>query len=303
MKQIFSILIVGLLVIVHASNAEAKLNVGATVQDLEALVKAIGGNEVTTFSIAKGTQDPHQIEAKPSFMVKVRDADLMVSLGLELESAWLVPLINSAHNSKVAIGSKGFLELGSQLDPIDAAKGAVSRAEGDVHPDGNPHFEVDPIRMGKAAVLIAERLGQLDTAHRDQFLKNAETFQKHLEDKTKEWKSRIDKTGIKEFVSYHKTFSYFADRFGLKNTLHLEPKPGIPPTASHILDVIGEMKARKVKLVLIENFFDDSVRSRLESEIPGVKIFKLPVYVGGELNVETTEQLIEKIVQAFEAAK
>lgn len=302
-KQILFIYIVAIAIASHSSQAQAKLNIGATVQDLEAVVKAVGGSDVTTFSIAKGTQDPHQIEAKPSFMVKMRDADLMVSLGLELESAWLVPLINGAHNSKVAIGSKGFLELGPQLDPIEVARGTVSRVEGDVHPDGNPHFEVDPIRMGKAAVLIAERMGQLDTAHRDQFKKNAEAFQKHLEEKTKDWQSRITKTGITEFVSYHKTFSYFADRFGLKNTLHLEPKPGIPPTASHILDVIAEMKARKVKIVLIENFFDDSVRSRLESEIAGVKIFKLPVYVGGEPKIETTEQLVEKIVQAFEASK
>ena len=291
LKQIFSTSIVVLATGLYASTSEAKLTVGATVQDLEALVKVVGANDVTTFSIAKGTQDPHQIEAKPSFMVKVRDADLMISLGLELESAWLVPLINGAHNSKVAVGSKGFLELGPLLDPIEVARGTVSRVEGDVHPDG------------KAGMLIADRLSQLDTAHRDQFMKNAETFQKHLEEKTKEWQSRINKTGIKEFVSYHKTFSYFADLFRLKNTLHLEPKPGIPPTASHILEVIAEMKARKIKVVLIENFFDDAVRSRLESEIPDVKIYKLPVYVGGDPDIQTTEQLVEKIVKAFEASK
>jgi zinc/manganese transport system substrate-binding protein len=285
---------------VFSLSAQAKLNVGATTQDVEAVVKAVGGDQVTTFAVAKGTQDPHQIEAKPSFMVKFRDADLVVSMGLELETAWLVPLLQGSRNTKIALGTKGNLELGPSLEPIEVAKGAVSRAEGDVHPSGNPHFQLDPIRLGKAAVLIADRMGELDPPHRDLFRANADKFQKHMEDKTKEWQARLNKTGIKEFVSYHKTFSYFADRFGIKNTLHLEPKPGIPPTASHILQVIDEMKARHLKAVLIENFFDDAVRGKLESEVPGVKVAKVAVYVGGDPSIKTNEQLIEGLVSTLE---
>jgi zinc/manganese transport system substrate-binding protein len=290
------------LFLVFTASAEAKLTVGATTQDVEAVVKAVGGDQVDTFSVAKGTQDPHQIEAKPSFMVKFRGADLIVAQGLELETAWLLPLIQGSRNTNVVVGSKGFLELGPALDPIEVAKGAVSRAEGDVHPLGNPHFQLDPVRLGQAALLIAGRMGELDGAHRDLFRANAESFQKRLAEKTKAWSARIQKTGLKEFASYHKTFSYFADRFGLKNTLYLEPKPGIPPTASHILEVMAAMKARKIKVVLIENFFDDSVRAKLEKEIPGVKVFKVPVYVGGEPAIKTNADLIERVVSALEGA-
>jgi len=295
-KFFFALLALGF----FGASAQAKLTVGATTQDMEALAKAVGGDQVETFAVAKGTQDPHQIEAKPSFMVKFRDANLIVAQGLELETAWLTPLIQGSRNPNIALGTKGVLELGYSLSPIEVAKGAVSRAEGDVHPNGNPHFQVDPIRLGKAAGLLADRLSELDPDHKDLYKANADAYAKKMEAKTKEWQARINKTGIKEFASYHKTFSYFADRFGLRNTLNLEPKPGIPPTASHIIDVINEMKARKVKAVLIENFFDDSVRGKLEKEIPGVKVVKVPVYVGGDPSIKTSEDLIENLVKTLE---
>lgn len=282
------------------SAAQAKLIVGSTTQDVEALVQAVGSDRVQTFFVAKGTQDPHQIEAKPSYMVKFRSADLIVSQGLELETAWLVPLVQGSRNSKIVPGSNGFLELGPELDPIEVAHGAISRAEGDVHPDGNPHFQLDPIRLGKAAIVIANRLGELDGTNKDFYMKNAQSFQSLMEKKTKEWQRRLDQIKIKEFVSYHKTLSYFANRFGLKNSLQLEPKPGIPPTASHILQVISEMKARHLKLVLIENFYDDAVKGKLEKEIPGVHVIKVPVAVGGEPEIKTNEQLLEHLVEVIE---
>lgn len=278
--------------------AQAKLKVAATTTDLEALARAVGGDQVEAFAVAKGTQDPHQIEAKPSFMVKFRDADLVISQGLELESAWLNPLVEGARNGKIKAGTRGFFELGPLLQPLEVAKGNVSRAEGDVHPEGNPHFQVDPIRMGQAAVLLAGRLGDLDEAHRGLFQTNAAEFQKKLEAKTVQWSDKLKKSGVKEFVSYHRTLSYFAARFGLKNSLQLEPKPGIPPTASHIMDVIEQMKKRQVKVVLIENFYDDAVRGKIEKEIPGVRIVKVPVSVGGEPAVRTTEDLLETLVGA-----
>lgn len=281
-------------------SAEAKLTVGTTTTDLESLVKTIAKDSVHTFSIAKGIQDPHQIEAKPSFMIKCRDADLIISHGLELESAWLNPLIQGSRNSKIVIGSNGYLALGALLTPIEIEKAKVTRAEGDVHPDGNPHFQLDPIRMGKAALLIAKRMGQLDNEHSELFKKNAENIQKDLQAKTKIWMERIKKTGIKEFVSYHKTFSYFADRFQLRNTVQLEPKPGIPPTASHMLDVIQEMKARNIKIVFIENYFDDAIKTKLQDSIPDVKVFKLPVSIDGDSNTKNIDDLLENLVVALE---
>jgi zinc/manganese transport system substrate-binding protein len=275
----------------------ASLQVATTTTDLAAIVKQVGGDQVEVFSIAKGTQDVHQIEAKPSYMVKLRNADVLFAQGLELESAWLTPLIQGSRNSKL---SKGVVELGSQLEPIEVAKGNVSRAEGDVHPGGNPHFQLDPIRLGKAAQLIAQKLGELEPAKKEVFKKNADAFQKNMENKTKEWAARIKKSGVKEIVTYHKTFSYFCERFEIQCQLQLEPKPGIPPTASHILDVVEQMKKRKLNLVLIENLYEDSVGEKLKQSLPSVSVKRVPVSVEGEPNMTTNEQLIERLVKAVE---
>lgn len=281
--------------------AFAKLQVATTTTDLAAIVREVGQNQVDVFAIAKGTQDPHQIDAKPSFMVKLRNIDLVVEQGLELESAWMIPLIQGSRNSKLNDKS-AVLELAVELDPLEIPKGNVSRADGDVHPGGNPHFQLDPIRLGQAAVLIAKRLGELDPAQKEFYLKNAESFNKHMQEKANQWQARIKKTGITEVVTYHKTFAYFCDRFQLKCSVQLEPKPGIPPTASHLLSVIAQMKERKLHLVLIENLYDDSAKAKL-AQAASAKVVKVPVYVGGEPEITTNEQLIERIVKIIEENK
>lgn len=281
--------------------AFAKLQVATTTPDLAALVREVGQNQVEVFAIGKGTQDPHQIDAKPSFMVKLRNTDLVIEQGLELESAWIVPLMQGSRNQKLA-DKNAVLELAADLDPLEIPKGNISRSEGDVHPGGNPHFQLDPIRLGQAAVLIAKRMAELNPSQKDFYLKNAESFNKHMQDKTKEWADRLKKTGVTEIVTYHKTFTYFCDRFKIECSVQLEPKPGIPPTASHILSVIDQMKKRKLHLVLIENLYDDSVKPKLEQAV-SAKVIKVPVYVEGEPEVTTNEQLIERIVKVIEVNK
>jgi len=277
----------------------AKLQVAATTTDLAAIVKQVGKEQVEVFAIAKGTQDPHQVEAKPSFMVKLRSTDLVIAQGLELESAWIQPLIQGARNPKLT-GKDGLLELAVDLEPIEIPKGDVSRAEGDVHPGGNPHFQLDPVRLGKAALLIAKRLDELEPAQKEFFQKNAAAFQSEMNEKLKNWQERIKKSGVAEIVTYHKTFSYFCDRFGIRCNLQLEPKPGIPPTASHLLAVIDQMKKKNIKLVFIENLYEDSVGEKLKKDVPGVRVYRLPVAVDGEPGVQTNADLIERIVKAVE---
>lgn len=286
---------------VISANAAAKLTVAATTTDLSALTKEVGGDQVDVFAVAKGTQDPHQIEAKPSFMVRFRDADLVVSQGLDLEAAWLTPLITGSRNTKIKPNTSGNLELGPSLDPLEVNKDAT-RAEGDVHPAGNPHFQLDPVRMGTAAIVIGKRLGELQSNDSAKFSERALGIQRDLKSKTEKWQERIRRTGIKEVVTYHKTFSYFLNRFAIENHLQLEPKPGIPPTASHIIDVIKQMKARGIRLVLIENYFDDSIRKKLESELPDVKVRVVPVSVEGLPHIKSTSDLIENLVITFEEA-
>lgn len=280
----------------------AKIKIAATTTDMAAIVREVGGDQVDVFNIAKGTQDPHQIEAKPSFMVKLRSVDLVIAQGLELESAWLTPLIEGSRNEKL-IQKNNVMELGPMLDPIDVPKGVISRAEGDVHPGGNPHFQLDPIRVGKAAMLIADRLAENDPVHKNLFIENAKKFNQHMTEKTTEWKKRITKSGVKEVVTYHKYLAYFCSRFDLTCNLQLEPKPGIPPTANHLLAVISEINKRNISLVLIENLYLDDAGNKIKQEVPSLKIQKIPVSVEGDINITTNEQLIEKIVATLEAAK
>lgn len=297
MNKLFSILIL----LSFPDVTFAQLQVATTTPDLAAIVKEVGQAHVEVFAIAKGTQDPHQIEAKPSFMVKLRNVDLVITHGLELESVWIGPLIRGSRSPKFA-DKNAFLELGAELDPLEIPKGHISRAKGDVHPGGNPHFHLDPIRLGQAALLIAQRMGETNPTQKTFYLKNAESFNRHMKDKTKVWQERLKKTGVTEIVTYHKTFTYFCERFQIQCSVHLEPKPGIPPTASHLLSVIDQMKKRKLRLVLIENLYDDSVRPKLE-QAAAATVVKVPVYVEGEPEIKTNEQLIERIVKVVEANK
>ena len=283
-----------------SSVAEAKLNVVTTIPDLAVVVSEIGVDNVSVQSISKGTQDPHFIEAKPSYMVKVSRADLVVSLGLEIEIGWLPPILNGARNPRVMPGTKGYLELGPFVGPIEVPTEKVTRAEGDVHPFGNPHFNLDPIRMGAVAGKIAERLGELDPDHAATYSDNARKFELRMEEKTKNWQARINKTGITKIITYHKTLNYFLGRFGIKNPINLEPKPGIPPTAQHILEVVKVAKAQKIKLIMVENFYDTSFAGKIISEVPGLRVVIIPVEVGGDPAIKTLDGLYENLVSVIE---
>lgn len=299
MKKLL-IIIVLLSLLFCQSYAQTKLNVVATIPDLAALVSEVGGEYVAAQSISKGTQDPHFLEAKPSYMTRINRADLIVSVGLELEIGWLPTVLYGARNPKVIPGNRGYLELGSLIDPIEVSTLKITRAAGDVHPLGNPHFNLDPIRMGHAAIKIAERLGELDPEHAAYYDGNARNLQRRLEEKTKLWKKRIEVTGIKKVITFHKTLDYFFDRFGIINPINLEPKPGIPPTAQHVMKVIDIAKKQDIKLVMIENFYEISFADRLKHEVPGLRIVLTPVEVGGEPAVETPDDLYEKLVSAIE---
>lgn len=278
----------------------APLNVLTTTTDLKAVVAEVGGLNVTVESFCKGAQDPHFLEAKPSFMVKTSTADLVVAIGLGLEVGWLPNIVNGGRNPKVMPGQNGYLEVGSLIEVIDKPAGAVSRDQGDVHPEGNPHITLEPIRLGQVAQLIATRLSLLDPAHATEFTARADALAKRLQDKTKGWGERIAKSGNVKVITYHKTLNYFLSRFGMQAVASLEPLPGIPPSAKHIVSVIEKAKANKVKLVLVENFFDATIAQRIATEVPGLRIVSVPVAVDGDANVKTIDDLYERLVAAVE---
>ncbi len=287
-------------VLLLAVSASAKLNVVATTTDIGAIVRAVGGDTIDLTIIAKGSQDPHYIEAKPSYMVKLRDADLLVSNGLSLEIGWLPSLIRGARNPKVNPGSNGNLELGSFIEPIEKPTTAQTRAMGDVHPDGNPHFTLDPIRDGDLAQKVANRLSELDSSNKAGFTSRAEAYKANLIKRTAEWQKRLSATGIKEVVTYHPSLNYFLDRFHLTAPISLEAKPGVPPTTQHLLDVIETVKHQKIKLILVDNFFDTKIADRVAKEAPGVHVESIGNAVDSAPGLNSTEDVIEALVKAFE---
>jgi zinc/manganese transport system substrate-binding protein len=280
--------------------AHAKLFVVTTTPDLRSIVEAVAKGAVDVESIGKGTQDPHFIEAKPSFMVKASKADLLVAVGLELEIGWLPSIIQGSRNPKIAVGKKGYFEVGPLVTPLELPTSTLSRADGDVHPYGNPHITLDPIRVGEIAVKIAERLAELDSKNAADYQKNAKAFQLHLQAKTAEWQKRINASGVKQIVTYHKTLTYFLDRFKIGNPAFLEPKPGIPPTSGHILEVIQIIKEKKVPLIIVENYFDATITNKIKSEVPTVRAVTVPVAVEGEPGIHNNEDLFEHLVKTIE---
>ena len=281
-------------------SAYAALRVLTTTTDLKAVVEEVGGSEVSVESFCKGSQDPHFLEAKPSFIVKASQADLVVANGLGLEVGWLPNILSGSRNSRIMPGQSGYLEAGSFVGLLEVGTGRLTRADGDVHPEGNPHFALDPVRMGKVAIGIAERLAKLDPPHAAAFKSRAEALNTRLETKSKSWQERITRTGHKNVVTYHKTLTYFLDRFGLTNTAILEPLPGVPPTAKHIMEVIKTAREQGVRVILVENYFDSTVADRVSKDIPGVRVSSVAVSVEGESGIKTLDDLYERLVVAIE---
>lgn len=236
--------------------AQAKLNVVTTLQDLASIAQSVGGDRVEATSIAKGYQDPHFVDAKPSFVLKLSRADLLVVAGLELEIGYLPPLIDQSRNRKIQPGSNGYLDASVGCDILGRPTGQVTRAMGDVHPYGNPHYWTDPENGRVIARSIARRLSAIDAAGQATYASNLATFEARLTQKEAEWQAKMKPYNGLEVVTFHDSWPNFAKRFHLVVVGHIEPKPGIPPTPSHTLEIIQMIQAKKVALILVEPYFD-----------------------------------------------
>jgi len=288
---------------VAETKVQAKLNVVATTADVAALVKAVAGDSVNLSQIAKGSQDPHYIEAKPSYMVKMRDADLVIANGLSLEIGWLPTLLKGARNPKISVGSAGYMDLGSLITPLDKPRENITRAMGDVHPEGNPHFTLDPVRVSELALKIADKLSELDSANKTIYAANAKQFQESISKKMIDWTSRIQKTQVKELITYHPSLNYFLERFSLKAPIYLEAKPGVPPSAQHVLSVIATVKKHNIKLILVDSFFDTKIAERIIKETPTAKAVSVGISVDAQPGLNKLEDVTEQLVKALENAK
>jgi zinc/manganese transport system substrate-binding protein len=259
---------------------QSKLNVVTTTEDLASIAREVGGDRITVEAIARGYQDPHFVEAKPSFILKLQRAELLVVVGRELEIGWLPPLIQQSRNAKIQPGAENYLDASLRVKILEIPTGEITRAMGDVHPLGNPHYWLDPENGRIIAKEILERFVRLRPADRGYFEQRETDFERRLTEAEKRWVSMMAPHKGLKVVTYHRSLPNFADRFGLNIIGYVEPRPGIPPSPSHTLEVINEMKRQNVKLVLVEPYFDLKTPNAIGRET-GAKVLVMPPSVGG----------------------
>ena len=274
------------------AHGQGKLNVVTATEDLAAIAREVGGDRITVDSIAKGYQDPHFVEAKPSFILKLQKADLLVLVGRDLEIGWLPPLIQQSRNSKVQVGGEGYLDASLQARILEIPQGQITRAEGDVHPLGNPHYWLDPDNGKIIAREIFDKLAHFRPNDRAYFESRLNDFLNRLTDAEKRWVAMMAPYKGTKVVTYHRSFPNFAERFGLDVVGYVEPKPGIPPTPQHTLDLINEMKKANVKIVLVEPYFDLKTPNSI-GRATGAEVMVMPPSVGGVKEVSDYFKLFD----------
>jgi len=252
MKTLVSVATV---LIALTANVHAKLNVVATTPDLAAIARDIGGDKLEHTKLTRPTEDPHFVDAKPSFIVKLNKADALIHGGAELEAAWLRPLLEGARNAKIVSASKGDVRCCDGVKMMEVPT-TLDRSKGDIHAAGNPHYLMDPENAKIVAHHIADAFGQLDSANREFYLANANKFITALDAKLAGWQAQLAPFKGQHIVAYHNSWIYFAERFGLKIDLFLEPKPGIPPSPAHLASIIAKMKEENARVIIVDPYLN-----------------------------------------------
>jgi zinc/manganese transport system substrate-binding protein len=258
----------------------APLKVVTTTEDLGSLAREIGGDRLTVDVFSRGYQDPHFVEPKPSFILKLVNADLLIVVGRELEIGWLPPLLTQSRNAKIQPGGKGFLDASANVKILDIPTGQITRAMGDVHPSGNPHYWLDPDNGRRIAQSVRDKLTELQPADAAFFAQRYADFDRRLTEAQKRWDAAMAPFKGAKVVTYHRSWPNFADHFGLNVIGYVEPKPGIPPTPAHTIDLIREMKAQQVKMILVEPYWDVRTPQAIARDTGG-EVLVLPPSVGG----------------------
>src|SRR5438270_6064049 len=280
--------------------AHAKLNVVATLPDFGSLAREIGGDKIGIVILAKPTEDPHFVDARPSFVVSLRNADVLIDGGAELEIGWLPPLLQNARNPKIEIGKPGRVQA-SQGIRLMNVPAKVTRAAGDVHALGNPHFMTDPIIAKAVAQHIAQAFSAVDAANAVTYDGNYKKFEATINAKLQEWGAAMLPFKGQNVVAYHDSWVYFAHRFGVNIDTFLEPKPGIPPSPSHLAEVIEKMKAQKIKAIIIEPFHDRKIAEKVAGAT-GAKVVEFAQYPGALPGADSYVKLIDRLIANLSAA-
>ena len=263
-----------------APPAGAALSVVTTTEDLASIAREVGGDKIKVESLSRGYQDPHFVEAKPSLMFKLNKADLLIAVGRELEIGWLPPLITQSRNAKIQPGAAGYLDASLTAKILDIPTGQITRAMGDVHPQGNPHYWLDPDNGKRIAKAVERKLSSMDAANAAYYTQREEDFERRLTAADKGWQAQMAPYKGMKIVTYHRSWPNFADHFGLDVMGYVEPRPGIPPSPSHTIALIKAMKDQNVKIILVEPYFDLKTPNSIARET-GAKVLVPPPSVGG----------------------
>ncbi|OGR88821.1 MAG: hypothetical protein A3A86_07630 [Elusimicrobia bacterium RIFCSPLOWO2_01_FULL_60_11] len=304
MKTILSKLFLSIgLIFAIASVSSAKIQVVTTTEDLAAIAREVGGDKAEVTALVKGYQDPHFVDAKPSYLIKLQRADLFIEVGRDLEVGWVPSLLNSARNPDILTGAPGFLDASLRVPILEIPTGQVSRAQGDAHPFGNPHYWMDPKNGEFIADAINEKLSALSPADADYFHSRLEDFTKRLRTALSGWEKKAKELGLTgtQVVTYHKSWSYFAKRFGLEVVDFVEPRPGIPPSPQHIQSLIVKMKTGNIKLMIIDPYFDSKLPQKIAQDVDA-KLAVLPTSVGAEKDIRSYFDLFDRQLEIIEQA-
>ncbi len=298
MKKLFTTICLASL----AFASQAKLNVVAATGDFGAIARAIGGDAVTVTVLAKPTEDPHFVDAKPSLIVKLNRADVVIEGGAELELGWLPPLVEGSRNSKLETGKPGHI-MGAEGISLLEVPTTLDRSRGDVHASGNPHYMSDPANGKIVAEHIANSFCQLDPKSCNEFRANLKKFNAELDAKLVGWEKTLAPYKGKEVVSYHNMWPYFAQRFGLKMDLFLEPKPGIPPTPAHLAEVITRMKEDSVKVIVVQPYQNRKTAETVAHHTDAT-VVDFPTFPTNDESYTTwIDGLVNSLAKAFAATK
>jgi ABC-type Zn uptake system ZnuABC Zn-binding protein ZnuA len=263
------ILIFGSLLLTMMSAAGATIKVVTTTMDMKSITEMIGGNKVAVQSIATGYQNPHFVDPKPSYIISLSNADLYVTVGLDLETGWSPQLLSSSRNAKIQKGSPGYVDASEGVGLLQVPS-SVNRGEGDIHIYGNPHYWLDPLNGKVIARNITSGLERIDPSSKSFYEANLAAFDAKIDTKLKEWQAKMAPFKGSKIIAYHNEWVYFETRFGLQIVDFMEPKPGIPPSPSQLVKVIKEVSADKIKVIISSPYFTTS-SSDVVAKQTGVK--------------------------------
>jgi zinc/manganese transport system substrate-binding protein len=281
--------------------ALAAPKVVTTTEGLAAIAREVAGDAARVESLSRGIQDPHFVDANPMLAVKLRGADLLVDVGLELEAGWLPPLVLQSRNRDILPGGSRRLTAASAVAVLDAPTGPVDRSRGDLHAGGNPHFLTDPRRAVEVAAAMTERLAALDPAHAAGYRERLAGFRDRVTSARTRWEATLAPLRGGKIFTHHRTLSYFLDWSGIVSAGELEPRPGVPPPPAYLAELVERARRERVRAIVVENYYDTR-SADVVAKHAGAKVVAIPGDVGGEAQVRSYEQYVDALVTRIAGA-